>query len=120
MRPRIARRRGTITYSVSHWLIMKSVYPAIAPSTASVPRRWLRRMSELVGAIARIKCLGSFGSPRPVPFAPRIPFALIRSALTGADSVFSHECLKIRPSDIHIIMLPGVHKRGPVSIDPAF
>jgi hypothetical protein len=26
-------------------------------------------MSELVGAIARIKCLGSFGSPRPVPFA---------------------------------------------------
>lgn len=34
-RPNIANSRGTSTYSVSHWLIMKSVNPANALSTAS-------------------------------------------------------------------------------------
>ena len=55
LRPNTTRLSGTTTYSVSHWLIMQSVYPAIAVSTARVPSLCAKMSSEPVGAIALIR-----------------------------------------------------------------
>ena len=50
--PSATSRSGTRTNSVSHWLTMKLLYPAIALSTARAPSRWPMIISEKLGCVA--------------------------------------------------------------------
>src|ERR1017187_639 len=94
-RPRIASSSGTNTYSVSHWLIMKSVNPASALSTASVPSRCPKMISRQLGGIARRRCRGSLQKTRRFSHPP-----FLNLPSTSFLSAFSRPWLTIlRPAE---------------------